>query len=50
MNNYNVKRILVDMGSLVEVMYYDFFKQLKFTQSDLKPVQAPLVGFNAQSH
>ena len=30
-HNYDVKRILVDTGSLVEVMYYDLFKQLKLS-------------------
>ncbi|GFS42094.1 hypothetical protein Acr_00g0078070 [Actinidia rufa] len=47
---YDVKRILVDTGSSVEVMYYDLFKQLKLPQDKLKPAQAPLVGFNAQAH
>ncbi|GFS40881.1 hypothetical protein Acr_00g0071010 [Actinidia rufa] len=50
MNNYDVRRILVDMGSSVEVIYYGLFKQLKLTQLDLKPARSPLVGFNAQSH
>ena len=36
MNSYDVKKILVDMRSLVEVIYYDLFKQLKLTQSNLK--------------
>ncbi|XP_057463294.1 uncharacterized protein LOC130753317 [Actinidia eriantha] len=47
---YDVKRILVDTGSSVEVMYYNLFKQLKLPQDKLKPVRAPLVGFNAQAH
>ena len=34
----------------MEVMYYDLFKQLNLSKADLKPAQAPLVGFNAQSH
>ncbi|XP_057493212.1 uncharacterized protein LOC130778721 [Actinidia eriantha] len=50
MNNYDVKRILVDTGSSFEIMYYNFLKQLKFSQAYLKPAQALLVGFNAQSH
>ncbi|GFY94866.1 hypothetical protein Acr_10g0002510 [Actinidia rufa] len=41
---YDVKRILVDTGSSVEVMYYDLFKQLKLPQDQLKPARAPLVG------
>ncbi|GFZ19655.1 hypothetical protein Acr_28g0003600 [Actinidia rufa] len=47
---YDVKRILVDSGSSVEVMYYDLFKQLKIPHDQLKPARAPLVGFNAQAH
>ena len=50
MNNYDMNMILVDTGSSIEVMYYDLFKQLKLSQSNLKTVRAPLVGFNAQSH
>ena len=47
MNSYDMKRILVDTRSLVKVMYYDLFKKLKLFQSDLKPPQALLIGFNA---
>ncbi|PSS08152.1 Topoisomerase [Actinidia chinensis var. chinensis] len=50
MNNYDVRRILMDTGSSVEVMYYGLFKLLKLTQSDLKSPLSPLVGFNAQSY
>ena len=49
-NNYDVKRILVDTGSSIEVMYYDLFKQLKLSKLDRKLAQAPLVNFNAQSY
>ncbi|XP_057489426.1 uncharacterized protein LOC130775293 [Actinidia eriantha] len=48
---YDVKRILVDTKSSVEVMYYyDLFKQLKLPQDQLKLARAPLVGFNTQAH
>ena len=40
MNSYDVKRIVVDTGSSFEVM---LFKQLKFSQLDLKPARAPLI-------
>ena len=49
-NNYNMKRILVDTGSSVEVMFYDLYKQLELSKSNLKLAQAPLISFNAQSH
>ncbi|GFS42838.1 hypothetical protein Acr_00g0081980 [Actinidia rufa] len=47
---YDIKRILVDTGNSVEVMYYDLFKQLKLPQDQLKSARALLVGFNAQMH
>ena len=50
MNGYDVKRILVDTRSSIEVIYYDLFKQLKLSQSNLKSTRTPLVGFNDQSH
>ena len=33
--SYDVKRILVDSNNMVELIYYDLFKQLKLTQADL---------------
>ena len=36
-HNNNCKRILVDISSSVEVMYYDLFKLLKLLEADLKP-------------
>ncbi|GFS29531.1 hypothetical protein Acr_00g0007120 [Actinidia rufa] len=47
---YDIKRILIDIGSSVEVMYYDLFKQLKLPLDQLKIARAPLVEFNAQAH
>ena len=35
-HNYDVKRILGDIGSSVEVMYYNLFKQLKLSKEYLK--------------
>ena len=49
-NNYDVKIILVDTTSSIEVMYFDLFKQLKISQADLKHARAPLVEFNTRSH
>ena len=50
MNDYDVQRILVAIGSSIEVMYYDLFKQLKLTKIDLKLTWALLVGFNGQAY
>ncbi|XP_028090068.1 uncharacterized protein LOC114290389 [Camellia sinensis] len=46
--DFDVKRILIDQGSSVEIMYYDAFKQLKLRDTDLAPATSPLVGFNSQ--
>ncbi|XP_028071224.1 uncharacterized protein LOC114273623 [Camellia sinensis] len=46
--DFDVKRILIDQGSLVEIIYYDAFKQLKLKDADLAPITSPLVGFNSQ--
>ena len=44
-NNYDVKRILVDTESSIEVMYYDLFKQLKLSKSDSKTNPSPSSQF-----
>ncbi|XP_028061931.1 uncharacterized protein LOC114265348 [Camellia sinensis] len=46
--HFDVKRILIDQGSSVEIMYYDAFKQLKLRHTDLALATSPLVGFNSQ--
>ncbi|XP_038715053.1 uncharacterized protein LOC120008749 [Tripterygium wilfordii] len=44
-----VKRIMVDQGSSVEIMYYSLFQKLGKTQADLIPVLSHLIGLNATS-
>ncbi|XP_028127009.1 uncharacterized protein LOC114323581 [Camellia sinensis] len=46
--DFDVKHILIDQGSSVEIIYYDAFKQLKLRDTDLVPATSPLVGFNSQ--
>ena len=48
-NENNVKRVLVDLGSSADVMYYNLFKKLGLNSEDLVPTDVPLVGFNAAS-
>ena len=43
---YDVKRVLVDKGSGVEIMYPDLFKGLKLRSEDLTRYDSPLVGFD----
>ncbi|XP_028056454.1 uncharacterized protein LOC114260510 [Camellia sinensis] len=39
---FDVKHILIDQGSSVEIMYYDAFKQLKLQHTDLALATSPL--------
>ena len=45
---YDVKRILVDQGSGVEIMYPDLYKGLNLTPEDLTAYDSPLVSFNGK--
>ena len=42
---YDVKRVLVDQGSGVKIMYPDLYKGLKLKLEDLISNDSPLVGF-----
>ncbi|XP_030970429.1 uncharacterized protein LOC115990777 [Quercus lobata] len=46
---YDVKRVLVDQGSAVEVMYLDLFKGLNLKPEDLSPYDSPLVSFEGKT-
>ena len=46
---YDVKRVLVDQGSAVEVMYPDLFKGLKLKPEDLTTYDSPLVSFEGKT-
>ena len=45
---YNVKRVIVDQGSAVEIMYLDLFKGLNLRAEDLTPYNSPLVSFEGK--
>ena len=45
----DVKRVLIDQGNCSEIMYPDLFHGLGLKQSDLRPYNAPLVGFSGES-
>ena len=46
---YDVKRVLVDQGSVVEVMYPDLYKGLKLKPEDLTAYDSPLVSFEGKT-
>ncbi|XP_028092012.1 uncharacterized protein LOC114292292 [Camellia sinensis] len=45
---FDVKRVLVDQGSAVDILYYDLFRKLGLSEQHLTPAVAPLVGFNSK--
>ena len=45
---YNVKRVLVDQGSGVEIMYLNLFKRLKLRFENLACYDSPLIGFDGK--
>ena len=45
---YNVKRVLVDQGSGVEIMYPDLYQGLNLRLEDLDKYDSPLMGFDGK--
>ena len=45
---YDVKRVLVDQDSAVEVMYPDLYRGLNLKPEDLTPYDSPLVSFEGK--
>ena len=45
---YDVKRVLVDQGSAVEVMYPNLYKRLNLKPKDLTAYDSPLVSFKGK--
>lgn len=45
---YDVKRVMVDQGSAVEIMYPDLFRGLNLVPSDLTPYCSSLFNFEGR--
>ena len=43
--DYTTRRVLVDNGSSVDILYYPAFQQMRLGRDQLRPVNSPLVGF-----
>ena len=43
--DYNTHRVLVNNGSLADILYYPAFQQMGIGREQLIPMNAPLVGF-----
>ncbi|GAV82659.1 hypothetical protein CFOL_v3_26110, partial [Cephalotus follicularis] len=46
---FTMKRILIDSGSSVDILYKHAFDQLRIPVDQLKPVKTPLVGFTGET-
>ncbi|XP_027166027.1 uncharacterized protein LOC113765993 [Coffea eugenioides] len=44
-NNYIVKKVYIDLGSSVDIMYLRTFESLKLAREHMTPVRTSLVGF-----
>ena len=45
---YDVKRVMVDQGNAVEIMYPDLYKGLNLKAEDLTPYSSPFVSFEGK--
>ena len=45
---YNVKRVMVDQGSGVKIMYPNLYKGLNLRSENLTTYNSPLVSFNGK--
>ena len=45
---YVVKRVMLDQGSVAEIMYPDLYKGLNLKAEDLTPYSSPLVSFEGK--
>ena len=48
LKNFFVQRVLVDPGSLSEILYYDYSKKIGLKDEDLLVAGIPLVGFSSK--
>ncbi|XP_027174417.1 uncharacterized protein LOC113774040 [Coffea eugenioides] len=43
--NYKVKKVYIDNGSAIDVLYHKTFKELQLEDRQLVPIRTPLIGF-----
>ena len=43
--DYTTRRVLVDNGSLANILYYPAFQQIRLRRDQFRSVNSPLVGF-----
>ena len=43
--DYTTRRVLVDNGSLADILYYPAFQQMRLGRDQLRPTCSPFIGF-----
>ena len=43
--NYTTRRVVIDSGSLANILYYLAFQQMRINKELLRPMNVPLIGF-----
>ena len=46
---YDIRRVLVDQGSTIEIMYPDLYRGLNLKPDDLTAYESPLVSFEGKT-
>lgn len=47
-NNREIKRVMIDPGKLIDVLYWDAFDILRLDLDELRPFGGSLVGFSGE--
>jgi len=42
---WEINRVLIDSGSLVDIIFVNAFNQMKLSRTQLQPSDSPLIGF-----
>ena len=48
-NTFDVKRVLIDLGSSSEITYHSLFEKLKLPATQIRSVDAPIFSFNGEA-
>lgn len=48
-DEYDVKRVLIDSGSSIDVLFLEALKKMGRSENELKKVNFPLIGFTSNS-
>jgi len=47
--NWDVKKVLIDLGSSADILYYDAFEKIGLDPEQLQPFKGTLAGFTARA-